>query len=104
MTREELIRYGKDYLNDLENACCEISDKHMEFVRQSIKALEQETCEDCISRAQALSDYADWYGYGYRDNTFYKRLKDMPSIQPKPKTGKWEILQNLNLIHLQMNI
>ncbi len=48
MTREELIRYGKDYLNDLENACCDISDKHMEFVRQSIKALSAEPCCNCI--------------------------------------------------------
>lgn len=49
MTREELIRYGKDYLNDLENYCCKISNnKHMEFVRKSIKALEQEPILDKI--------------------------------------------------------
>jgi hypothetical protein len=53
----------------------------------AIKALEQESCEDAISRTQALSDYADWYGYGYRENTFYKLLKDMPPVIPKPKTG-----------------
>ena len=56
MTREELIRYGKDYLNDLENACCEISDKHMDFVRQSIKALEQ------------ISILKDAYNKGYEDD------------------------------------
>lgn len=49
----------------------------------AVKALEQEPCEDCISKTQALSDYADWYGFGYRDNTFYNHLKNMPSIQPK---------------------
>ena len=47
----------------------------------------EEPCKDSISRSQALSDYADWYGYGYRDNTFYKILKDMPPVQPK--TGHW---------------
>jgi hypothetical protein len=51
----------------------------------------EEPCEDTISRTQALSDYADWYGYGYRENTFYKLLKDMPPVTPKPKTGHWII-------------
>ena len=40
MTKEKLIRYGKDYLHDLETACCPISDIHKEFVREAIKALE----------------------------------------------------------------
>lgn len=57
-----------------------------EAKQMAIKALGQESCADCISRSQALSDYADWYGCGYRDNTFYKLLKDMPSVKPKPKT------------------
>ena len=50
------------------------------------EALSAEPC-DCISREQALSDYADWFGYGY--TAFYKHLKNMPSVQPKPKTGHW---------------
>ena len=52
-----------------------------------LPSVDPQPCDDAISRAQALSDYADWFGYGYRDNTFYKHLKDMPSIQPK--TGYW---------------
>lgn len=56
MTREEIIRYGKDYLHDLETACCSISDIHKEFVRESIKALEQEQHEDCVSRAEAMTE------------------------------------------------
>lgn len=43
MTREELLRYGKEYLHDLETACCKIGELHLNFVRESIKALEQET-------------------------------------------------------------
>lgn len=42
MTREELLRYGKEYLHDLETACCKIGELHLNFVRESIKALEQE--------------------------------------------------------------
>ena len=43
MTREKLLRYGKEYLHDLETACCKIDELHLNFVRESIKALEQET-------------------------------------------------------------
>lgn len=48
MTREELIRYGNDYYRDLVNACCGVEEKHKEFVRESIKALEQQPCDKCV--------------------------------------------------------
>ena len=48
ISKKELIRYGKDYLSDLVTACCSISDIHKEFVRESIKALEQESAIDKI--------------------------------------------------------
>lgn len=41
MTKEETIKYGNDYYRDLITACCEISEKHKEFVRMSLEALEQ---------------------------------------------------------------
>lgn len=40
MTREEAIAYGEDYLKDLISACCHIEEKHKDFVRMAIKALE----------------------------------------------------------------
>jgi hypothetical protein len=92
MTREEAI----DYLKRSLAIECEDDDirYHNEILEFTIKALEQEPCEDAISRAQALSDCADWYGYGYRDNTFYKLLKDMPPVTPKTECSceqiKWE--------------
>lgn len=46
MTREEAIAYGNDYYRDLMSACCKIDEKHKEFVRMSLEALEQEPCED----------------------------------------------------------
>lgn len=42
MTREEAIAYGNDYYRDLMSACCKIDEKHKEFVRMSLEALEQE--------------------------------------------------------------
>lgn len=68
--------------------------------------LEQDPCEDCISRAEAikaleyeLSIEADGGLDKYRTvikdllnaiyNTQKKVIEDLPSIQPKPKTGHW---------------
>lgn len=95
MTREETIKRVQATLTYMESLDAdEEEQKDIEAYRMAIKVLEQEPCEDCISRAQALSDYADWYGYGYRDNTFYKHLKDMPPVTPQPKTGHWVSILN----------
>ena len=83
MTREEAIDMLKDMKFEDDEDC--IENKALDI---AIEALSAEPC-DCISREQALSDYADWFGYGYDNNTFYKHLTIMPSVQPKPKTGHW---------------
>ncbi len=49
----------------------------------SCKEAQEEPCEDCISREEVKAFYADWYGYGYRENTFYKHLCNMPSVTPQ---------------------
>ena len=48
MTSGEAIAYGNDYYRDLITACCEIDKKHKEFVKKSLKALEQESVLDKI--------------------------------------------------------
>ncbi len=47
----------------------------------AIKALEQEPCEDTISR-QAIIDMLN---YGILEDN----IKKLPSVTPKEKTGKW---------------
>jgi len=42
MTNEEAINYGEDYLKDLICAVCGVEDKHKEFVKMSIYALEKQ--------------------------------------------------------------
>lgn len=42
MTWSEAKRYGEDYLKDLVCAVCKVEDKHKDFVRMSIKALEKQ--------------------------------------------------------------
>lgn len=61
----------------------------LEALDMAIKALEQQPCDDCISRKEVLSTYADWYGYGY-NNGFYRLVQQMESVEPERKPGKWE--------------
>lgn len=104
ITREEVIAYGKDYYRDLITACCEIDEKHKEFVRMSLKALEQEPaeleeidfvqkhkkipatldltpCEDAISREQAIEQC----GFGMTSLLIADCLRELPSVNPQPK-------------------
>ncbi len=97
MTREEVITYGKDYYRDLITACCEISEKHKEFVRMSLEALEQEPCEDCISRKAVMAlakEECETAIIPYK--RFVNGVNSLPPVTPKPKTEcsceqiKWE--------------
>ena len=62
----------------------------------AIKALEQQPCEDCVSRKDAIETAIeavdDWDG-GYnlsRADIIEKAIKSLPSVYPKVKTGYWE--------------
>lgn len=59
MTKEELLRYGKEYLHDLETACCKIGELHLNFVRESVKALEQEQKSEWEHDHEILKAYSD---------------------------------------------
>lgn len=79
MTREEAIAYGKRVidlgLNDETQAFCELA----------IKALEQQPCEDAISRAAAVKVAS---GYCHPAN-IAKELAKLPPVTPKPETAHW---------------
>lgn len=73
MTREEaikrikgILRECKEYNEDDEIAICFVTPYDADALHMAIKALEQEPCEDCISREQAKSAIRD-------------RFKDLPS-------------------------
>lgn len=78
---------------------------------ETAKALEQEPCEDCISRVDALKalDY-DIKSFEFKSgvgrhmneiasllNTIYEiqsdNIKALPPVQPKPKIGHWKFVQ-----------
>jgi len=80
--------------------------KDLEALDLAIKALDQEPCEDAISRDELLKAIDTWDKFGcdadtklvpYQDyyipyihyDDVVKCIKGMPSVTPKPKTGYW---------------
>ena len=112
MTNEEAIEYNKNLreymrITDTESEFKFLKENY-EALDMAIKALEQEPCEDCISRAEAINAIEE-YGSVWMEYTeemsihqiaeralkaskqsMYKILHDLPSVQPKPKTGHWK--------------
>ena len=57
MTREEKISRLKDILSEInenDNAVCYLTSEDNELIESAIEALEQQSCEDAISRVDAL--------------------------------------------------
>lgn len=87
MTREEAINIMSQMIKDEEGF---LSDNTVEAHKMAIKALEQEPCEDCISRetARRIVD----------SGRTRKHMIDMilatPPVIPQPKIGRW-ILQRI---------
>ena len=109
MTREEAIQILKqrECCREcvVDNGDCNACDNAFEM---AIKALEQEPCDDCISRQAVLETIEDCNSDGlkgifcsYNDGERFKAyIKDLPSVTPKEKTGYW-IDDNENEIDAQ---
>jgi hypothetical protein len=99
MTTEEAIKTLKEnmcaqcaYGSDMENCDISYCDN-----RDAIKALEQEPCDDAISREEALKEMQNYYDDCAKTSE-YTRLgfetamnvvKELPPVTPQPKTGYW---------------
>lgn len=83
MTREEAIAHGKEQLEVFGG-------EHAEFIKLAIKALEQEPCEDAISRQSML----DYLKYLYGEMPEEEFVKTLPSVTPARKKGKWVVLKD----------
>lgn len=53
-----------------------------------IKSLEQEPCEDCVSRAD-VETFLDKYNFVSYDYTVEDLVKALPYVTPKIETGHW---------------
>lgn len=88
MTNEEQIDWLCRLRADLNNGVI-FTPWNKEFTEALTEVLEPQPCEDAISRTKAIENFADWYGYDYNNQGYYRLLKQMPSVTPQPKTGHW---------------
>lgn len=94
MTREEKISRLKDILaeiNEDKDAVCYLTSEDNELIESAIEALEQQPCEDAISR-QAVLDKKELVELA-DGQSFYcispEDVETLPPVIPKPKTGHW---------------
>ena len=103
MTREDRIKKLQCLITCMK---CEVSGKScddncptqydagnmgeiIENLEEIAKALEQQPCEDAVSR-EAVEDIVMWYdGQG----EMLDEIQKLQSVQTKPKTGHWEWVQ-----------
>lgn len=104
MDREEIIK-GLKIATRKIGGCCDNGgwlDNDEALARKSceeaIKLLEQEPCEDCISRNEALSVFRP-RGISedvWKESNVYKKLTVLSPVTPQPNTGHW-IFKNDNI-------
>ncbi len=98
MTRKETLKRFKTWCqNNIGNHC---SDENFQMANNIMALLELEPCKDAISREQAIDAVADLFeiseyphpypqGKPIRLKDIKEKLKQLPSVQSKPKTGYW---------------
>jgi hypothetical protein len=97
MTHEEAI----DELSVLYERCikarqfpnkfyCSLTDGHyIDALDMAIEALEQEPCEDCISRQAVIELVEGWWIGHTKEDDLATEIKSLPSVTPQPKVGEW---------------
>ena len=93
MTTEKAIEILSD-VGDINRCCAEDA----EALDMAIKALEQQSCEDAISR-QALIEKATSWDKHFADSERCVSLTDIqnaPSVTPQPKIGKWIVKEGFD--------
>lgn len=107
MTREEAIAIIRreyscvDRDCDIERSCgkCDLvmpsKEPILRAYEMAIKALEHESCEDCISR-KAVIDIVEREQF---KGDALSEIEKLQSVQPKPKTGYW--VENEKQTHVE---
>lgn len=81
MTREEAIAHGKEQLEVF-------SGEHAEFIKLAIKALEQEPCEDAVSRQYIIEKFNEINRTAELDRLFEVVEKAPPVTYAKLEKGE----------------
>lgn len=98
MTNNEAIGFLQSRVDLIDKCYPDVKD-YREALVVAIKALEQETSDDCISRqavnalvdelARAISDERCCVSRGRATSTIMQDILDLPSVTPQPKIGEW---------------
>lgn len=94
MTKKEILNTPEivDFMIDksvVEVSRMKLHKRLEELCKLAIKALEQESCEDCISR-KVVKEQMIKYGFKAPDMTVTEFVEDcLPSVTPTRPTGKW---------------
>lgn len=92
MTKNEAVNFLKNMIGQesartigKSGSFVELMSYHVQALSMGIKALEQEPCEDAISRQAAVYIAS---GFCHPAN-IADELAKLPSVNPRPKTGRW---------------
>ena len=87
MTREE----ARDKILELRQYGGLVGITCTEALDMAIDALEQEPCEDAINREDVLMALTGEWTEPTDEliHRFIRRIKNLPSVNPQPKTGHW---------------
>ena len=87
MTNKEAKEFLIDISYKFGNMSIEyLSEEDGKKMREAIKILEQEPCEDAISKSAVLDLISD---YDLSMGQVVKSIHALPPVTPKQKTGKW---------------
>ena len=87
MTNEEAKRRMEICRDFLANNYSDMGEPNFTAFNMAIKALEQQPCEDAISRDDAIkiAEQGQIQGYEWQ----FKKLCTLPSVKPQRPSGKW---------------
>lgn len=95
-TKEECLAFYEETMK--------LSDvRFVPYYKMAIKSLEQQPCEDCISREDALKEACEFHEIGYNGKGIFVRLKELPSVTPSRPKGKWIMVGNLEQRNVMCN-
>ena len=75
-------------------------------IDKAIQVLEQQPCEDCVSRNDVVKAISDWiiegeYDYTNATNYLVRRINYLPSVKPKYTDEEIQKMQELEQVQLE---